>query len=141
MNLVQQAWEAADTRRMSELLGAYAKDTGSGDLRGFEWYYWSRQARRYTGELEGHTAGIITTAFSPDGRALAASDHAYNLRIWDPERAASRTVAPRPESGVLSLRFSPDGAILAAGCHDGTILIVDPRGGARRQTETPGRRG
>ena len=55
-----------------------------------------------------------TTAFSPDGRFLAAGGAARNVRLW--ELAADRAPTGRelPIRGSKALAFSPDGGTLAA---------------------------
>ena len=45
MNLLQIAWKEDDLARVRELLARTEPKPGEPDLRGFEWWYWQRQAR------------------------------------------------------------------------------------------------
>jgi serine/threonine protein kinase/WD40 repeat protein len=42
MNLIPAAWQAANTKRVAELLKEQKPVPGEIDLRGFEWHYWDR---------------------------------------------------------------------------------------------------
>ncbi|WP_331739792.1 protein kinase (plasmid) [Streptomyces sp. NBC_00015] len=59
--------------------------------------------------------GVMTMAFSPDGRFLATGSGDGIVQLWDP---AERTPIGAPLTGrngsVLSVAFSPDGRLLAA---------------------------
>ncbi len=42
MNLIPTAWQAANIKRVAELLEDQKPDAGEEDLQGFEWHYWDR---------------------------------------------------------------------------------------------------
>ena len=81
MNLVQQAWDLADVRRMRQLLGLYEGYEGE-DLRGFEWYYWKRLANRATADLRGHTGSISALALRAPGRARSLASGGLDGRLF-----------------------------------------------------------
>ncbi len=76
--------------------------------------------------LHGQSDGILSVAFSPDGKTLAAGDRDYNVVLWDVATGQSLGL---PLSGhefnVWSVSFSPDGKILASGSGDNTIILWD----------------
>jgi eukaryotic-like serine/threonine-protein kinase len=126
MNLIQQAWEAADIPRMRELLAPYQNDPPRDDLRGFEWFYWWRLAHAPEVELSSNGPGIELLAYSADGSTLASADTAGTIVLWDiAKRAAVSTLTIEGENTriVRSLAFGPDGAALAAGLDNGVILV------------------
>jgi WD40 repeat protein len=67
--------------------------------------------------LAGHTGGVYSVAFSPDGKTLASGTNTA-LQLWD---VATRRPIGHPlagSSGVGSVAFSPDGKTLASsGAH------------------------
>lgn len=79
------------------------------------------QSSEYT--LSGHTASVLSVAFSPDGNILASGSVDNTLRLWRVDEAQLlRTMYGHPFP-VLTLAFSPDGAYLATGSTDGAIRL------------------
>jgi WD40 repeat protein len=64
--------------------------------------------------LSGHSAGLRTVVYSPDGRTLASAG-SDSIRLWDPSRQTPAQVLGGNPGGVSSVALSPDGRILAAG--------------------------
>jgi WD40 repeat protein len=82
--------------------------------------------------LSGHTAPVVSVAFSRDGRTLASSARDHTVRLWNVADPAHPTPAgpPLPTPATAGwLRFSPGRDLLAAAVADGTIHlwnVTDP---------------
>ena len=74
--------------------------------------------------LEGHGGSVVSLAFSPRGRILAAAG-GNAVRLWDVERGCLAKIMKRYMKGVSSVAFSPDGRLLATGSRDHTVKIWD----------------
>ena len=78
--------------------------------------------------LRGHSASVLSVAFSPDGLKLASGSWDRTVRVWDLRQPQN---IPPPlatlQGGIWSLAFSKDGIWLAAGDDDGTIHVWDLR--------------
>ena len=96
---------------------------------------WDVAAARKIHRLAGHTRGITSLAFSPDGKTLASSGGEDVARVWD--AATGHEVDHRPAHpggighlGIHSMAVSPvDGTVFTSGNADGLILHWDPADG------------
>jgi WD40 repeat protein len=82
----------------------------------------------------GHTASILTTDFSPDGRYIASGsgtdkvemDNAADendIRIWDLENGTQVADMRGHRDGVMEVRWSPDGKRLVSASDDKTVRL------------------
>jgi len=65
------------------------------------------------------TGEVKCLSISPDGKVLAAGNHARGIEVWDLDTMARIFVSSTGNNSAFSLAFSPDALHLAAACHDG----------------------
>ncbi|KIK37359.1 hypothetical protein CY34DRAFT_810405, partial [Suillus luteus UH-Slu-Lm8-n1] len=76
--------------------------------------------------INGHTDGVRSVAFSPDGARIATGSDDGTVRLWD---AATGQPVGEPllghTSSVTSVSFSPDGTRIVSGSLDETVRLWD----------------
>ncbi len=76
------------------------------------------QSREHN-RLAGHTDGVYSVSFSPDGQTLATGSIDNTIKLWDVKTGKEITKTPMQYKGLVkSVSFSPDGQILATGTSD-----------------------
>ncbi|CUA68030.1 putative WD repeat-containing protein alr3466 [Nostoc sp, PCC 7120] [Rhizoctonia solani] len=80
--------------------------------------------------FKGHTAGVRSVQFSPDGSQVISGSCDNTIRVWDIER---RTTTVGPITGhtnwVRSIALPPDGSQMVSGSFDRTLRLWDTRTG------------
>jgi WD40 repeat protein len=90
----------------------------------------ARELRTFT----GHTRGVHSIAFSPDGRLLASGGRDGAIKLWElPGGTQLRTLTGHTDS-VLSVAFSQNGQTLASGGSDETVKIWEVASGRELRT-------
>jgi serine/threonine protein kinase/WD40 repeat protein len=139
MNMAQLASETAFLGPLPELLAPYIPPSGQQeDLRGFEWYYWWRQAHRYRLNVNYEDSLVWTVGMSPKGNTLAAGgnplllpwlwplvseEETYPVKIWDANTGTLLATCTGHVRGVRSVAYTPDGTRLASAGGDSMVKI------------------
>jgi WD40 repeat protein len=75
--------------------------------------------------LDGLPGRAVVTAFSRDGRRLAAADAGGTVLVWDTGTGKPVHTLRGPEAAVTALAFAADGTRLASGDRAGTVRVWD----------------
>ena len=82
----------------------------------------------------GHTEGISSVAFSPDGKTLVSASLDRTIKLWDVQTRQELKTFSGHTSRVFTVVFSPDGKTLASGSADQTIKLWDVQTGQELKT-------
>jgi hypothetical protein len=124
--------------------GKYLAGADRGDVR-----VWAVATGKQVAQFRGQgQAWILSLAFSPSGRVLAAGaerspdngaggEAASSIYLWEiPSNQEIQKIAG-PQGSVTALAFAPNGRTLASGGVDSTILLWDLTGSARSGKSKP----
>jgi serine/threonine protein kinase len=84
--------------------------------------------------FSGHSAGVSSVAFSPDGQWLASGSDDSTVKVWSVGSGELARTFRGHKQGVNALAFSPDGHWLASGSNDSTAKIWSVGNGDLAQT-------
>ena len=74
-------------------------------------------------EFIGHTDGVSSIAFHPDGELIASGSYDDTARLWNVDTGVEECSFTRHTESVFTVAFSPDGNTLASGSWDNTIRL------------------
>jgi hypothetical protein len=75
--------------------------------------------------FDGHSAAVLSVAFSPDGSRLLSGSSDNTLKLWDAQEGTLVRTLRGHTDAVLSVGFSPDGTRLLSGSSDNTLKLWD----------------
>ena len=73
----------------------------------------------------GHAGGVVSVAFSPDGKQALSGSNDSTLKLWDIKTGKEIRTFFGHSRGVNSVAFSPDGKQALSGSDDGTLKLWD----------------
>lgn len=76
---------------------------------------WDTMSGKQLGSLRGHKQAIWSLAFSADGKTIASSGGAGNLRLWNVETMSELLKIEGRSRAVSTILFSPDQSTLVVG--------------------------
>ncbi len=84
--------------------------------------------RLYT--YRGHSDGVWSAAWSPDGRRIASGSWDKTAQVWDASDGSQAFTYRGHSNRVWSVAWSPDGRHIASGSQDHTVQVWDASTGA-----------
>ena len=75
--------------------------------------------------LEGHTNGVRSVAFSPDGKQIVSGSYDKSVRVWDVSTGKELKVLKGHTNVVFSVAFSPGGKQVVSGSCDESVRVWD----------------
>jgi WD40 repeat protein len=112
------------------LLSPSSSGTGTAPVDFLE--YWKIGARELT-TFRGHSHGVWSVAFAPDGLTLASGGVDRLVRMWDIETGRLLRSLRGHTADIRSVVFTPDGQTLATASEDRTIRLWNPNTGESKK--------
>jgi WD40 repeat protein/tetratricopeptide (TPR) repeat protein len=116
-------------RRLASASGVRDAQTGiwtSGEVK-----VWDAQTGQEVRALKGHTAGVTSVCFSPDGSRLATASYDQTVKVWDAQTGQQTLSLQGHTAPGLGVCFSPDGRRLASASWDKTVKVWDAQTGQK----------
>ena len=86
-------------------------------------FLWDAETGALLRTFRGHTSGILSVAFSPDGTRVLTGSRDETAKLWDAETGQEIRTFGDHTGRVTSVAFSPDGKRILTGSGYGTAQI------------------
>lgn len=93
---------------------------------------WDAATGEWQLDISGHTAGIASVAYSPDGTRLLTGSLDTTAKLWDSATGKEILTLAGHQQDITSVQFSQDGSTALTASRDGTAILwptVDWRDG------------
>ena len=104
-----------------------------------ELHFWNASTGELQRSIVEHSEGMLSLAFSPDGRMLAtglgsgnASGKIGKVKLWDTQTGILKWAVNGHSDFATSVAFSPDGKTIASASFDKTVKLWDAETGQLR---------
>jgi tetratricopeptide (TPR) repeat protein len=86
---------------------------------------WDADTAKELRQFKGHTEGVLSAVFSPDGRQALSSSNDNTIRLWDVQTGEEVRRFQAHTAAVSQAVFTPDGRRILSGSEDGTVRRWD----------------
>jgi WD40 repeat protein len=90
---------------------------------------WDAQTGQEQLSLKGHTRGVNSVAFGPDGKRIVSGSEDQTVKVWDALSGQQTLSLKGHKGGITSVAFSSDGKRIASGSDDRTVKVWDAQTG------------
>ena len=73
--------------------------------------------------LKGHSNGVVSVCFSPDGAKIVSASQDSTVRVWNAATGERELTLKGHIDAVMSACFSPDGARIVSASLDSTVRV------------------
>ena len=127
--LASARWDENRSAEAQELL-----ERIPAEHRNFEWYYSLRRFQGSQFSIYGHTGGVGSVSFSPDGKWIVSGARDKTIKIFNAITGEKIRTLKGHTKPITCVSFSPDGRRIASAGEDHTIRIWDAKNGKKIHT-------
>jgi len=73
--------------------------------------------------LEGHSRGVLSVNFIPDGQTIVSGSYDRTVKVWDVNPGRVLNTFEGHSNGVTSVKFSHNGKTIVSGSNDNTVKV------------------